>query len=360
MKALVIGGTGPTGPFVVEGLLNRGYEVSIFHRGTHEVELPKSVVHIHGDPHFIDTLEEGLGTRTFDLVVSMYGRLRHIAKVMKGRIPRFVALGGLPYEEIIIGDKAPKGVPIFIPETAPLITDVEQNKFTYLMTISEQAVMEVHHLGHYKATILRYPPIYGPRQLAPREWSIIRRILDGRRQVIVPDGGLRLDRRAYAENAAMATLSAVDKPEDSAGQIYNVGDEDILSLREWIQIIAHTLNCELELVSMPFSLARPSRSYAGRSQHEVIDITKIKVELGYKDAVPAEEAIQQTVNWYLNIPLQRGGEIEQRLRDPFDYATEDKVIKEYKEIISRFRDIASVGYKWQHPYDHPPAPATST
>ena len=49
MKALVIGGTGPTGPFVVEGLINRGYEVAIFHRGTHEIELPESVEHIHGD-----------------------------------------------------------------------------------------------------------------------------------------------------------------------------------------------------------------------------------------------------------------------------------------------------------------------
>ena len=41
MKALVVGGTGPTGPFIVNGLLERGYEVAIFHRGTHEVaEIP--------------------------------------------------------------------------------------------------------------------------------------------------------------------------------------------------------------------------------------------------------------------------------------------------------------------------------
>ncbi len=360
MKALVIGGTGPTGPFIVEGLVNRGYKVTIFHRGVHEVELPNSVEHIHGDPHFIDTLEKGLGTRTFDLVISMYGRLRYIAQVMKGRTSRFVAIGGLPYKALVFGGRSPKGVPISIPETAPLITDAEQNKFTYLMTLSEQTVMEAHHQGHYKATILRFPQIYGPRQLAPREWSIIRRILDGRRQVIIPDGGLKLERKAYAENAALAALLAVDKPEDSSGQTYNVGDEKTLSLREWIQIIAHTLNYELELVSMPFSLARPSRPYAGRAHHEVIDITKIKVEMGYKDVVPTEEAIQRTVNWYLNNPPQPGGEIEQRLGDPFDYTIEERVIQEYEEAISRIRELASVGYKWRHPYDHPHTPPTST
>ena len=360
MKALVIGGTGPTGPFIVEGLINRGYEVTIFHRGTHEVELPESVEHIHGDPHFVETLEQGLGQRSFDLVVSMYGRLRYVAQVMKGRTSRFVAVGGLPYAILVTGDRSPEGVPILIPETSPVFTNAEQNKFMYLMALSEQTVMEAHQEGHYKATMLRYPAqVYGPRQLGPREWSIIRRILDGRRQIIVPDGGLQLDRRAYAENAAHSVLLAVDKAEVSAGQIYNVGDEKIVSLREWIQIIAGTLNCELELVSMPFILARPSRPYAGWSHHLVVDISKIKTELGYEDAVPAEEAVQRTVNWYLDNPLQRGGDMEQRLGDPFNYAVEDGIIKEYKETIPRLRELADVGFQWRHTYDHPAAPSTS-
>ncbi len=65
MKALVIGGTGPTGPFLVQGLLHRGYDVTILHRGTHEVaEIPPEVEHIHADPHFRDTLELPPGIRS--------------------------------------------------------------------------------------------------------------------------------------------------------------------------------------------------------------------------------------------------------------------------------------------------------
>ena len=30
--ALVVGGTGPTGPYIVNGLLKRGYEVTVLHR----------------------------------------------------------------------------------------------------------------------------------------------------------------------------------------------------------------------------------------------------------------------------------------------------------------------------------------
>lgn len=49
--ALVVGGTGPSRPFLVQGLQERGYTVTIFHRGTHEIpEIPANVEHIHGDP----------------------------------------------------------------------------------------------------------------------------------------------------------------------------------------------------------------------------------------------------------------------------------------------------------------------
>ena len=47
MKALVIGGTGPSGPFTVNGLLERGYEVTVLHGGQHEVEFSQPLEHIH-------------------------------------------------------------------------------------------------------------------------------------------------------------------------------------------------------------------------------------------------------------------------------------------------------------------------
>lgn len=59
MKALIVGGTGPSGPFLANGLIERGYQVTIFHRGTHEIpEIVPEVAHIHGDPHFRKTIRE--------------------------------------------------------------------------------------------------------------------------------------------------------------------------------------------------------------------------------------------------------------------------------------------------------------
>lgn len=49
MKVLTIGGTGFVSYFVVEELVSRGHEVTIFHRGKHEAEHSQKVRHIHGD-----------------------------------------------------------------------------------------------------------------------------------------------------------------------------------------------------------------------------------------------------------------------------------------------------------------------
>ena len=47
MKALLIGGTGPTGPHIAAGLARRGYEVTILHRGVHEDPALDGYRHIH-------------------------------------------------------------------------------------------------------------------------------------------------------------------------------------------------------------------------------------------------------------------------------------------------------------------------
>jgi nucleoside-diphosphate-sugar epimerase len=353
LKALVVGGTGPTGPLVVEGLSKRGYRVTILHSGKHEVEFKVPVEHIHGEPHFLDSLNGMLHGLSFDLVIGMYGRLRFLAEAIKGKTPRFIAVGGMPYEAFVNGNSATGAVPVFVREDARLFRDEKKSKFTYMMTVSEENVIEAHREGHYDATILRFPMIYGPRQVAPREWCIIRRILDGRKRLIIPDGGLKLERRGYIDNVAQAVFLAVDKPEISAGQIYNVGDEVVWSVREWTMLIAGVMNHRWELIGMPFGIARPSRPYGGRDFHWLPDIDKIKSELGYKDQVLPHEGMKRTIAWYLENRPEPNGEIERALDDPFDYVAEDMLMEKYELLIQSIRSALPTGYHFHHAYNHP-------
>jgi len=259
----------------------------------------------------------------------------------------------MPYEALVNGNNTAGGVPVLIREDARLFRDEKKSKFTYMMTVSEENVMEAHRQGHYDATILRFPMIYGPRQVAPREWCIIRRILDGRKRLIIPDGGLKLERRGYIDNVAQAVFLAIDKPDIASGQTYNVGDEVVWSVREWTTLIAGIMDHPWELISMPFSIARPSRPYAGRDFHWLPDIDKIRSELGYRDQVSPNEGMKRTITWYLENRPEPGGEIERALEDLFDYAAENILVEKYELLIHKIRENLPTGYHFHHAYDHP-------
>lgn len=358
MKALVVGGTGPTGPFIVNGLIERGYEVTIFHRGTHEIpEIPPEVEHIHGDPHFRETIDAALTGRRFDLAVVTYGRIRFIAEALVGKIERFVGVGGVASYRGYMDPAmlSPVGLKVAVSEDAPVVESEAELRFAYLIAQTEQAVLEYHPTAAY----FRYPYVYGPYQLVPREWCVIRRILDQRPHMIVADGGLTLFTHGYAANLAHAVLLAVDQPEASAGQLYNCGDESQLTIHQVIEVISSAMNYEWDIISMPNDLARPARPYTmqATSHHRVVDLTKIKNQLGYTDLYPVEEAIQKTVEWYLANRPERGGEIEKRLQDPFNYAAEDRLIAAYTDSLQR---LAAMPFEVQtdrpHPYAHPKEP----
>ena len=108
-----------------------------------------------------------------------------------------------------------------------------------------------------------------------------------------------------------------------------------LTLREWVDTIAKEMGHEFEYVDMPWALAKPSQMWATSEFHVVLDNTKIKKELGYKDVVPTKEGIKRTVQWFLENRPEPGGEVEQQLRDPFKYDVEDKMIAEWEKGLQQ-------------------------
>lgn len=372
MKALVVGGTGATGPFIIDGLLKRGYEVTMLHRGLHEAELPSEVKHLHADPHWMEGLKEALEGKGFDLVVAIYGRLRLIAEAIKGRTHRLISVGGalavykgwLRVTESVPWQRM-EDSPVPVKEDDALATAPGVDHFSERVREAERVVMQAHQEGHYNVTHFRYPVVYGPRHLASPEWSIIRRIREGRRQLIVPGGGTTLLSRGYGENIAYGMMLAVDNPTASAGQIYNISDERILTNREWIRLIERVMDHEFEFIEIPFDMLHPDYSDAQPpallfQYHRVMDITKIRTQLGYQDAVPVEKAVELTVRWYLENPLPPGGEVEKNLGDPFDYTTEDRLIQVYSRAGEQLRQqlwqVPRPEVMWRHPYPHPKKP----
>lgn len=351
--ALVVGGTGPTGPHIVNGLLERGYEVTLFHRGVHESDELPPVEHIHGDPHFRETIEESLDGRDFDVLLALYGRIRFLAEVMSGRCERFVSVGGAPG---VRGQMAPErtfpfGLIGVIDEDTPTVQDPEESGAGHKIALTEDRILELHRAGAFSATHLRYPQIYGPRQVTPREWSVVRRVLDGRRPVIVPDGGLVLRSRSSARNAAHAVLLAVDRSDAGAGRVYNVAEEEQYTVRQWAELVAAAAGGEIDVVSLPGTLARPFHSIPRPRNHMLLDTRRIRTELGYRDVISTRDAIQETVDHLIAEPVTV--DTHPNFPDRFDYAAEDAFLAAYDRAIGDLRAVLPEAPEQSHSYAHP-------
>lgn len=346
--ALVIGGTGPSGPHLVQGLLDRSYEVTVFHTGRHEVPDAPDVPHLHGDPFSEEGISEALGTRSFDVVVATYGRVRALANHLAGRCDHFLVVGGVPVYEGYVHpeDLQPTGMHLPVREEQhPLVPAESDNRAGYRtapIRRTEDEVFRLDAAGAFRATYLRYPTIYGPRNPHPWEWSVVQRVLDGRPWVLVPDDGRSVHSRAGARNAAQAILVAVDRPEVAGGKAYNVADDDLLSIRQWAEVVAEHAGGGLQVRSFPGDIPSPGWALiAFRYQltpHCILDTSRIRQELGYVDALPARDGLAETVEWMLaNEDALRS---HPHLTDPFDYASEDRLMAAYDRCRAELQGVA--------------------
>ena len=340
MSAVVIGGTGPTGHHIVRGLIERGFAVAILHTGQHEVdEIPESVEHIHTNPFDPGELTEAIAGRTFDLTVATYGRLRKVAEVFAGRTGRFVSVGGAPAYRGYMNAEAirPVGLPVPTPEDAPFATEGDDTK-GYRVRLTEEHVFDLHP----SATHFRYPYLYGPYQFVVREWPIVRRILDQRPHIVLADGGLTLNHNGFAANVAHAVLLGIDNEGVAAGETYNCGDETVLTLRQVVDLCAEALDHEWDVVSIPYELAAAARPLVGQpwTTHRVLDLTKIRSQLGYRDIVSPPEAVKQAARWLVSNPIAAGSPQHEALQDPFDYAAEDELVAAWRALIDQLPNVA--------------------
>ncbi len=355
--ALLIGGTGPTGPFIVDGLLGRGWSVTVLHSGQRSARYSGPVETLHADPNFAETLLPVLAGRQWDLVIASYGRLRVLVEALKGHTARLVAITGATGGTARADDVrwGALGRPAFLDEARTLPAAGEgESTLSLRIAQAEAALFEAHAQGHFSVTCIAYPILYGPRQPGATDWAIVRRVLDGRRQFILADGGHKLESRAYAENAAHAVLLAVDQPQTSHGRRYLVADQALHSMRQRVEAVAAHLGHRFELVDLPYDWARPCHPlWRHTRESRVIDSGQIRRELAYVDPVGAPEALARSVDWMVAHRSDMA-QVEAQLGDPFDYAREDALIAAWQQARGCPVDYPLV--EPRHIYRHPSAP----
>lgn len=131
-----------------------------------------------------------------------------------------------------------------------------------------------------------YGPYQFPEKLIPL--MIINAIND--KQLPVYGDGLNVRDWIYVEDHCDAILKVFEK--GRIGEVYNIGAENEKTNIEIVKLILKELKKDETLIT--FVKDRP-----GHDRRYAIDATKIKTELGWKPSHSFENAIKETITWYL-------------------------------------------------------------
>jgi nucleoside-diphosphate-sugar epimerase len=329
MRILLLGGTRFIGPRPAERLVALGHQVAVFHRGQTSPPLPPGVRPILDDRRSLPAHAADFRRYPPDVVADLIAFTqedgRSLVSTFRGLAGRSVVLSsGDVYRAYGVFTGREPGPP----EPTPLREDAPLRRTLYVHRAAtsrpddpwhdyEKILVEREVLGDggLPGTVLRLPMVYGPGDYQHRLAPYLKRMLDGRR-VIVLDEGLAGWRclRGYVEDMAAAIALAVTESR-AAGQVYNVAEPTAHTEAEWVARIAGVAGWGGKIVTAPRGhLSVPFNT----DQDLVTDSGRTRAELGYREVVAPGEALRRTVAWeWENLPDQ-----------PLDYAVEDAVIAE--------------------------------
>lgn len=346
MRVLIIGGTSFVGPHVVRGLSNTGHEVAIFHRGQTESDLPAAVEHIHGDLRDLASFKDDFQRFRPDVVLHMMAGQAQEAwafvQTFAGIANRAVVISSQDvyraYNRLRNKEPGPPD-PIPLSENAPLreklypyrdepLPGADYPERRHSMDDYDKILVEriVFSEPLLPATVLRLPAVYGPNDSQHRLFKYLKRMDDRRPAILLEEKASRWRwTRGYVENAAHAIVLAVTN-QQSHGKVYNVGETEALTEAEWVRQIGHAAGWNGRIVEMSNNAlpAHLQTDYDG-SHHLVADTSRIRQELGYRDLIPRQEALRETVAW------ERANPPSQIVISQFDYAAEDAALERLHE-----------------------------
>ncbi len=138
-----------------------------------------------------------------------------------------------------------------------------------------------------------YGPYQFPEKLIP---LIILNCLKGEKIPVYGDG-LNIRDWLYVEDHCSAIDAVMERGE--IGEIYNIGGNNEKTNIEIVKTIISIMSEKLQESSISEALVSFVKDRKGHDRRYAIDSSKIQTELGWKPAVPFEEGIRKTVEWYL-------------------------------------------------------------
>ncbi|HEY3051209.1 MAG TPA: NAD-dependent epimerase/dehydratase family protein [Gaiellaceae bacterium] len=328
MRFLVLGGTQFIGPHVARLLASWGHDVTVFHRGQTETELPEGARHVHGDFADLEERVSELSGTGLDVVIDMVPWIaksgRQGVMWFKGIAQRgLVVTSGDVYRAFGRLWRSEPGPPDPVPlsEDSPLRERPAPDRAGTTVDFDNAETEDLVTCDpDLPVTVLRLPATYGPGDAQHRLYGYVRRMED-RRPVILLDerlAGWRWSRGYVEDVAAAIALAAADAR--ATGRVYNVAQPEAYSEEAWVRLIANVHGWHGRVVAVPGEAIPESLRWEFDTRQEyVMDSTRIRAELGYAEEIPLSEGLRRTIDWERANPPP---EIQ------LDYEAEDRAVAE--------------------------------
>lgn len=278
-KILITGGTTFVSKYAAEYFVAHGYEVYVLNRNSKpQVD---GVTLIEADRH-------ALGSQLKDIYFDVVADIT--AYDSKDITDLYDALGSFrTYLMISSSAVYPEyGVQPFTEESEKAVNRF-WGKYGTDKIEAEHALLE----RVPDAYILRPPYLYGPMNNVYREAFVFDCARADRVFYLPKDGEMKLQFFHVKDLCQLMEVIAETKP---AEHILNVGNEQAISIKDWVTKCYACLNKVPTFVSVPEEI--PQRNYFSFSDYEYyLDIQK-QQEI-YPETIPLEEGLQEAAEWYL-------------------------------------------------------------
>jgi nucleoside-diphosphate-sugar epimerase len=333
VRVLLIGGSGFIGRRVIDRLQQRGHDVIVFHRGQTGKLPDRNAARITGNrleiDQYVKPIKDARPDAAIDFLPWNDRDTRRVIDTLHGQVERVVHISsGDVYRAWGTFLNGGKAEPVPLAEEAPLRADrypyagTRPGMEDYDKILAERAIFKAHFEEGYPGIIVRLPMVYGPDDPQHRTWPIVKRILDGRRTILLSSSqSAWLWQRGYVDDVAFAIVLAAERA-NSVGQVYNVGSLQTLTIGAWVRNISEVMGWKGDIRLLPrHHIPEHLQTTYNYQQHILFSTTKIRRELGYYELIDAEEALRRTVEWQRDNPPAHFGDTE------FDYEAEDAALR---------------------------------
>lgn len=343
-RAVVLGGNGQVGSAAARKLVSVGWEVTS--SGQAETRFPADlreagVAFMRSDRYAADDLRQLLGEGA-DVVVDCLG---YTADHVRMLLPFQQSIGSLVFissKAVYVDDRGrhsnsdePPAFAAPVTEEQPTMTpsDIDHNS-RHGYGANKVAAEHVLLGSGMKVSILRPSRIHGVGAARPREWVFVKRALDGRRHLLLADGGQGVNHPTAAVNLAALTEFCATNP---ATRILNSADPDVPDGLTISRIIATHLGHAWSEVLLDATASEGLGDHPWNTLPRLVLDTSAARRLGFVSAGSYAETVTAEIDWL--VTAARSGDPAGILplpNDPyfhpfFDYTREDAWLDEWSQ-----------------------------